>query len=238
MKNTDRFCKRLESSDHKRFESILDSKTIDRFYKRLDNDQRELYEALTDDDTIIVCSNSMAGTGKSTVAVMAALELRNEGRINHIYYVRFADDRALKLGFLPGDEDEKQAIFMNPFFSACEEFGIPDYEVERMVDAKDVILCTDIGLRGCNIENSMVIIDEAQNAHFEDLKLVLTRIHDNCKCALIGHSGQNDNFKMKEKDHTFEKYIEHLCQKPWAKEINLKRNYRGKLSNWADMLEP
>lgn len=213
-------------------------KTIDRFYKRMNDEQKRFYEALIDNETIIVCSNSMAGTGKSTIAVMAALELRNEGRINHIYYVRFADDRALKLGFLPGDEDEKQAIFMNPFYSACEEFDISDYEVENMVKTKEIILCTDIGLRGCNIDKSMVIIDEAQNAHFEDLKLVLTRLHDNCKCALIGHSGQNDNYKMKVNDHAFEKYIDHLCKKPWAKEINLTKNYRGKLSSWADELEP
>lgn len=213
-------------------------KTIDRFYKRMSDEQKRFYEALIDNETIIVCSNSMAGTGKSTIAVMAALELRDEGRINHIYYVRFADDRALKLGFLPGDEDEKQAIFMNPFYSACEEFDISDYEVENMVKTKEVILCTDIGLRGCNIDKSMVIIDEAQNAHFEDLKLVLTRLHDNCKCALIGHSGQNDNYKMKVNDHAFEKYIDHLCKKPWAKEINLTKNYRGKLSSWADELEP
>lgn len=213
-------------------------KVIDRFYKRLNDEQKAYYEALIDNSTIVVCSNSVAGTGKSTIAVMAALELMDEGRINHIYYVRFADDRALKLGFLPGDEMEKESLFMNPFYSACEEFGLDEYRVDDMIIKKQIILCTDIGLRGCNIENSMVIIDEAQNAHFADLKLVLTRIKDNCKCALIGHSGQNDNFKMKTNDHAFERYIDHLCEKEWAKKINLVKNYRGKLSSWADALEP
>lgn len=213
-------------------------KSIDRFYSKLDDDQKRFYGALIDTNTIVVCSNSMAGTGKSTIAVMAALELMYEGRINHIYYVRFADDRALKLGFLPGDAVEKESLFMRPFYSACEEFDIGEAELERMIDQEEVILCTDIGLRGCNIDKSMVIIDEAQNAHFADLKLVLTRLHDNCKCALIGHAGQNDNYKLKDKDHAFERYITHLCKKSWAKEINLNKNYRGKVSTWADELMP
>lgn len=212
------------------------SKIIDRFYSRLDDNQKQFYNYLIDQKTIVTCSNSMAGTGKSTIAVMAALELLDEARINHIYYVRFADDRALKLGFIPGDAKEKESIFMTPFYSACAEFGYARYEVERLIEQESIILCTDIGLRGCNIDKSMIIIDEAQNAHFVDLKLVLTRIHDNCKCALIGHSGQNDNFKMKKPDNAFEKYIEHLCLKDWAQNVHLEKNYRGKLSTWADEL--
>lgn len=212
-------------------------KEIDRFYNRLDERQKELYDALIDKSTIVVCSNAKAGTGKSTIAVMAALELLNQGRIDHIYYVRFTSDRALKLGFLPGDEAEKEAIFMGPFYDACLEFGITDMQVGEMILTKQVILCTDIGLRGCNIENSFIIIDEAQNAHFADLKLVLTRIHDTCKVALIGHSGQVDNYKSQEPENAFVRYIDHLTKKPWAKSIDLIRNYRGKLSNWADELE-
>lgn len=212
-------------------------KEIDRFYNRLDDNQKELYDGLIDKNTIVVSSNSKAGTGKSTIAVMAALELLEEGRIDHIYYVRFTSDRALKLGFLPGDESEKEAIFMGPFYDACLEFGVTDQQVNEMIITNQVILCTDIGLRGCNIENSFVIIDEAQNAHFADLKLVLTRIHDSCKVALIGHSGQVDNYKSKEKENAFVRYIEHLIKKPWAKNINLTKNYRGKLATWADELE-
>lgn len=215
----------------------INGKEIDRYYNRLDPYQKNYYNALySRDDIILVCVNSPAGTGKTTIAVMAALEKLREGSISKIYYIRFPDDRSLRLGYLPGDEEDKTSSYTKPFFDACEEFGIDKLHIMNMCDYGCIELCTDISMRGTNISDAMVIIDEAQNSRFTDLKLVLTRIKDNCKVALIGHSGQNDNFKG-EDSHAFEKYMEHMCKQKWAIKCDLPKNYRGKLSTWADKLE-
>lgn len=221
----------------------IDGKDIDRYYNKLDDYQKEYYNAILSPSKSVICVDAQAGTGKTTIAVMAALELLGENKINKIYYIRFADDRSLKLGYLPGNVDDKTSMYMTPFYDACLEFGLDMYHVDKMAandspsNNPSIILCTDIMMRGINIEKSMVIIDEGQNARFSDLKLVLTRLHDNCKCVLCGHSAQVDNYKGTY-DFAFERYIEHMCKKPWAIQCHLPINYRGKISKWADELEP
>ena len=212
----------------------IDGQILDKNYNKLDQDQIIYYQSIM--DNMVVCVNSCAGTGKTFIAILSALELFRQGKFNHIYYIRIPDDRSLRLGFLPGDDIEKQSIYFRPFYDACNKLGIMSESIDDAIEDQSIILSTDISLRGANIEKSFVIIDESQNGSLQDLKLILTRIADNCKVVMIGHSNQVDNFK-KSNDHAFEKYIDHLCQKPWAKECKLVKNYRGQLSSWADKLE-
>lgn len=207
------------------------TKNIDRYYKKLDEFQLNYYHSIFDKS--VVCVNAPAGTGKTTIAVMAALQLLHQGEINHIYYVRFPDDRSLRVGFLPGDTTDKESIYFYPLYDALTEFGYDPQEIDKLKLQEDIITRTDIAMRGINISKSMMIIDEAQNGRLSDLKLVLTRIHDDCKCILLGHSGQYDNFKGNN-EHAFEGYIDHLCKKPWSIKCELPINHRGKISSWAD----
>ena len=103
-------------------------------------------------------------------------------------------------------------------------------------------LTTDIGMRGRNLKNTFVIIDESQSGTIKDLQLVLTRLHDSSKCVLIGHSGQMDSdipliLRGNTERTPFEIYIEHLTKKPWAVKCELPINYRGKISKWADEIQ-
>lgn len=214
--------------------SVCD-KDMDRYYQKLDPYQKEYYERLIDTKTSVVCVDSCAGTGKTTIAVMAALQLLGEDRAARIFYIRFPDDRSLRLGFLPGDTTDKTSIYMTPFYDACLEFGLSRDHVESLIAEDRIQLCTDIAMRGINISRAFVIIDESQNARFNDLKLVLTRIKDDCKVALMGHSGQQDNYKGTP-DNAFKRYINHLCIKPWAAQCSLKCSHRGRISAWADQL--
>lgn len=210
---------------------------LDRYYNRLDKHQKAYYQSLLDKAASVVCVDSPAGTGKTTIAVMAGLQLLQQGEVDKIYYIRFADDRSLRLGFLPGDTVDKTSIYMTPFYDACLELGVDKFHVDAMITQEQIVLCTDIAMRGINISKSFVIIDESQNARFNDLKLVLTRIKDDCKVALIGHSLQCDNFKGKN-EKAFLLYIDHLCKKNWAVRCELPINYRGRISSWADVLQP
>jgi phoH family protein len=206
----------------------------DGLLKSLDKYQKRYYDSLMQKP--VTCCNAKAGSGKTVIAVMAGLQLLDKGIVDQIIYVRFPDQMVQSLGALPGDLTDKEQYYMDPFYNACEELGIQKDVVDEVYIPKNqIVLCTNITFRGINIKNAFIIMDESQNASFKDLKLVLTRLHDSCHCALIGHNSQRDNRKC-EREGAFEMYIHHLTKKPFATETPLKVNYRGEISQWADAL--
>lgn len=213
-------------------EQLMYSKDRDRFYGKLDEFQRAYYDSIIKKS--VVCVDAPAGTGKTSVAVLAGLQMLAQGSISKLIYLRFPDDRSLKLGYLPGVLEDKQMYYMYPFYEACSDCGLQKETVDELIEYEVIELCTDIGMRGRNLRSSYVILDETQNARFGDLKLVLTRLHDDSKAVMIGHNGQCDNFKGN--DNSFNRYIEHLCKKDWAVSCELPKNYRGKISRWVDEL--
>ena len=87
-----------------------------------------------------------------------------------------------------------------------------------------------------NFENKVVIIDESQNLYLDELKKVLTRINDNCKTIVIGHTGQIDLYHNPEHSG-FARYIEHFKNDERTAVCELTKNYRGWVSTHADELE-
>lgn len=94
---------------------------------------------------------------------------------------------------------------------------------------------TDVYLRGVNFKDAVIIIDESQNATFDNLKKTLTRIGENCKTICIGHTGQID--LPNHKASGFEKYLNHFSGKEHCQICELHTNHRGWVSTWADELE-
>jgi len=203
------------------------------FHNKMDKYQIRYYDSLM--NTPVTCCNAKAGSGKTTIAVLAGLELLKSGSVDKIIYLRFPDQMLQSLGAVPGELEEKEIYYMEPFIEACAEFGVIQHELERLKNMEQIVMCTNIALRGANIKNSFFIIDEAQNGSFKDLKLVLTRINETCRTALIGHAGQCDNKRFVKED-AFREYIKHLVKKPFAKETPLKINHRSEISDWADRL--
>lgn len=209
-------------------------KYTDDLYRKLDSSQKAFYSSILENK--VTCCNSKAGTGKTTISVLAGFDMIKSGQIQKIIYIRFPDQLIQSLGHFPGSLEEKESYYMAPFIDACMELGIDKSRLERdYISSEQVILCTNITLRGTNMKDSLIILDEAQNATFNDLKLVLTRLHDSCHCVLMGHSDQCDN-KKANSQKAFEAYMNHMCKKQWAKRVDLKINYRGTISSWADKL--
>lgn len=211
---------------------LMNSKERDRFYAKLDEHQRNYHTAILSKS--VVCCNEKSGTGKTSVAVLAGLQMLAEGKVSKISYIRIPDDRSLKLGYLPGDLEAKCEYYFYPFYDACIECGLQIEAVDELIEQGMIELTTDLGMRGRNLKKSFVIIDECQSSNLSDLKLILTRLLDDCICVMLGHSGQFDNFCVS--DRAFERYIEHMCKKPWAVKCDLPINYRGKISRHADEL--
>lgn len=209
------------------------------FGMNLDEEQTAYRDAIWSQDKLIVFCDAKAGSGKTQIAVMTAELLCKYGRYDGIVYVT-APVQEGKLGFLPGTVQEKMKVYNEPFYQAALKADIDvqhaffdDPENEKTGSAYIQCLSHNY-LRGCNFENKVVIIDEAQNFYKDELKKVLTRVHDTCKVVVIGHTGQIDLYHHPE-NSGFAPYIRHFEPVEWAEICHLHNNYRGKISSHADV---
>lgn len=207
----------------------------------MDESQKEFVNAILNPDKLIVFANSKAGSGKTLMAVAAANLLVQHNAYDGIVYI-VSPVQEEKLGFLPGSADEKISIYTAPLYDALVKLGINPYTaiiqegVENQKNGTGYIDCVShVYLRGCNLENKVVIVEETQNMYVDELKKVLTRVSDTSKTIVIGHSGQCDLYHHPE-NSGFVKYIEHFKDKDYAQICELNINYRGVVSSWADEL--
>lgn len=206
----------------------------------LDEEQATLRDNIWDDNKLIIFCNACAGTGKTTIATATADLLVNYGKYNGIVYIA-SPTQEQKQGYLKGSLEEKSEPYFEPFYQALDKIGvnINTASYANIMNEKNgtaYIQCmTHTFLRGCNFENKVVIIDEAQNYYTDELKKVLTRIHDNCKVIVIGHSGQIDLYNNPQ-NSGFQQFLTHFSPDERCAVCKLTHNYRGWISNWADRL--
>ena len=112
-----------------------------------------------------------------------------------------------------------------------ETLGINPWEVKEMVDREQLLLKTDSDLRGCNFENAGICLDEAENMDFHTLKLILTRIHDDCHVCMLGDEMQKDSAGN---NSEFIGYGEYLVKNVPGQQVCLTQNFRGRLSRVAE----
>lgn len=213
----------------------------------LDPEQEAFRDAIWDPKKTVVVCNAKSGSGKSTIALATANLLVLYGRYDGIIYI-MSPTQEERMGYLPGTIEEKSAPYMQPLIDAMialdisEGALISDDNMKGMKSGEAYIqFMTEIYLRGCNLENKVIIIDEAANYHFDSLKKTLTRIHDTAKVVLIGHTGQCDLFRHPERSG-FKPYIEAFQKEvdeggPNADKIaicTLSRCYRGWFSEFCD----
>ena len=207
----------------------------------LDDEQLAFANAIWNPDIDIVFCNSKAGTGKTTVAAGVANMLALYGFYSGIVYI-MSPYGERKQGYLPGDLTEKSSVYFEAFMQALQNCNVNVFTAinnESMVNQKNgtgYITCiTDTYLRGTNLNDAVVIIDEAQNYTVPQLKKTLTRIGGKAKVIVIGHDRQCD--LSGETQSGFTRYIEHFRGCERAAICELKNNHRGWVSQWADELE-
>ena len=208
----------------------------------LDDQQKIFRDAIWDTEKLIVFCNARAGTGKTFIATATANLLVQYGLYDGIVYVvsSYGESRQ---GFLPGDITEKSEVYFEPFYQALIECNInPNTAItnESIVNQKNgtgYITClTHTYLRGTNFDNKVILLDETQNYYTDELKKTLTRMADNCKVIVIGHSGQVDLYHNPE-NSGFVRYLNHFKDDPRTAVCELKTNHRGWISSHADALE-
>ena len=206
----------------------------------LDEEQIAFANKIIDPNIDIVFVNAKAGTGKTTVATGVANILCQCGGYDGIVYI-MSPYGERKQGWLPGSITEKSSVYFEAFYQAIVKCNInPNTAIndESLINQKNgtgYITCiTDTFLRGSTIDNSVVIIDEAQNYTVDQLKKTLTRIGPRTKVIVIGHDKQCD---LDDRNASgFTQYLEHFKGKERAAVCSLTTNHRGWISQWADEL--
>jgi phosphate starvation-inducible PhoH-like protein len=132
-----------------------------------------------------------AGTGKTYLAVAAAVSMFIEGRVDRIILSRPAVEAGERLGFLPGDMKEKVDPYMQPLYDALNDF-IPGKQLGRMMEEKQIEIAPLAFMRGRTLSNAFVVLDEAQNTTTMQMKMFLTRLGEGSRMAITGDPTQID----------------------------------------------
>lgn len=142
------------------------------------------------ENEITFCSGP-AGTSKTFTACYAALKLFAEGEIENIVLTKPIQEAGEKLGFLPGDMDEKIDPYMQSYVSNIGKIIGPQL-TEQMVNAEIIQFKPLAYMRGDTFDSSLMILDEAQNATFKQLMLFVTRMGRGSKVIVTGDISQYD----------------------------------------------
>lgn len=164
--------------------------------KFLTESQKEYWDVL-DKNQITICSGP-AGVGKSYIAMKKAVELlwREDNKYEKIIIVRPAVEAEEKLGSLPGGVEEKLDPYIFPTYYLLNKI-IGKEQREKLKEMNFIEVFALAYMRGMNIDNSILIFEEAQNSTPSQMKLLLTRIGFNSKFFISGDLEQTDRYKNK-----------------------------------------
>ncbi len=132
-----------------------------------------------------------AGTGKTYLAVAAAVAMFIEGHVDKIILSRPAVEAGERLGFLPGDMKEKVDPYMQPLYDALNDF-FPPKQVAKLIEERQIEIAPLAFMRGRTLANAYVVLDEAQNATTMQMKMFLTRLGEGSRMAVTGDTTQID----------------------------------------------
>jgi phosphate starvation-inducible protein PhoH and related proteins len=151
--------------------------------------QAEYLKQIQDND--IVVGIGPAGTGKTYLAVAAAVEALTKKRVRRIVLARPAVEAGENLGFLPGDMQAKVDPYLRPLYDALDDM-MPAERVERALESRVIEIAPLAFMRGRTLGDAFVIVDEAQNATAMQMKMLLTRLGLNSKMVITGDKTQVD----------------------------------------------
>jgi phosphate starvation-inducible protein PhoH and related proteins len=151
--------------------------------------QRQYLESIVANDIVIAIGP--AGTGKTYLAVAAAVDALRKNRVKRIVLARPAVEAGENLGFLPGDLQEKVDPYLRPLYDALEDIMPADW-VRRSLEARTIEIAPLAYMRGRTLADAFVILDEAQNATNAQMKMFLTRLGLNSRVIITGDKTQID----------------------------------------------
>ncbi|HEY4135873.1 MAG TPA: PhoH family protein [Alphaproteobacteria bacterium] len=153
------------------------------------DNQRHLMECI--DKQNMVLALGPAGTGKTYLAIAKAVEALEAGKIERIMLSRPAVEAGESLGYLPGDLEEKLAPYLRPLYDALSD-RLGRKRLKTMLSDGSIEIAPVGYMRGRTLNNAFVVIDEAQNCTYGQIKMLLTRLGWHSTMVLTGDPDQTD----------------------------------------------
>ena len=179
--------------------------------------QKEVFKSWKEGKNQFLCG--CAGTGKTFISMYLAFEevLKNETPYDKVIIVRSLIPTR-EIGFLPGDEEDKAALYQVPYANMAQfMFKQPNEQAfsilyDRLKAQGSFYFLSTSFLRGLTFDNSIIIVDECQNLNFHELDTIITRVGQDSKISFCGDFMQSDLTKRNEKDglHDFVKILEEM----------------------------
>jgi PhoH-like ATPase len=205
-------------------------------------EQKFALDALLDPNISLVTLRGMAGTGKTLLAIAAALSraLDDKDDCYKLTITRPVVPVGKDIGFIPGDVNEKMGPWMRPIYDALDKIkecdskpgsksSIPaGFEDSNLLEITPLVY-----VRGRSIAHSFMIIDEAQNMTPLEVKTLLTRASDETKIVLTGDTDQIDNPYLDSESNGFSYLISHLKGHDIHAHVELEKGERGRLAEIA-----
>lgn len=157
--------------------------------------QKKLVDLSLSNDLLIAIGP--AGTGKTYTAIALAVRALKNRQVKRIVLSRPAVEAGERLGFLPGDMKEKLDPYLQPLYDALLDM-LPFKKLEKMIEEQVIQIAPLAFMRGRTLSNSFVILDEAQNATKNQVKMFLTRMGENSKFVVTGDITQIDLPKFRD----------------------------------------
>ena len=208
-------------------------------------------EALLDPDIPLVCLTGLAGSGKTFLALMAGLYGLKSGNTPggitlgasfpenmKIGFERLVISRTLQpvgrdLGYLPGSMEEKMQPWLMPILDNVRHAFKDTSYFQMMIDKGDIEVAPIPYIRGRTFSNSILIVDEAQNATIHELKTIITRMGTNSKIVLLGDIDQIDTPYIDRQSSGLSIVIDKFQNSPLCAHVNLSKGQRSDLASVA-----
>jgi len=160
--------------------------------RNLNEKQKQFLELALSKETKIIFVSGPAGTSKTYMAVYAALTLLNQRRVSDLIYIRSpVESSEAKLGFLPGEAEDKMAPYLAPLIDKLAEL-LPRGDIDSLRKEERIISIPVGFLRGLNWNAKVIITDEAQNMTFKEIFTLITRMGEFSKMFILGDPEQSD----------------------------------------------
>ncbi len=170
----------------------IDSKRDKSYVKTIkprSDGQRELMEAIASHNLTLAIGP--AGTGKTYLAISAAVDALEKGSVEKIILSRPAMEAGESLGYLPGDMHEKMAPYLRPLYDALGD-RLGGKKVRQYMDEGTIEIAPVGFMRGRTLNNAFIVIDEAQNCTYGQLKMLLSRLGWHSTMVVTGDPDQSD----------------------------------------------
>jgi len=198
--------------------------------------------ALTDDEIKLVTMAGKAGTGKTLLALAAALQCRSA--YQQILLARPIIPLSNRdLGFLPGDISAKLDPYMHPLYDnlavICNQFdkGSPSAQrIEGMLESEELVICPLAYIRGRSLHRTFFIVDEAQNLTPHEVKTIITRAGEGAKIVFTGDIHQIDHPYLDTRSNGLSYLISRMKGQPLCAHITLEKGERSRLADLASDL--